>query len=169
MPTTRAYRAIAAQQGQSAAQRQLVGDPYRGHDASGDPLEVYLKGLAEWRKTASGMSNRRCLWCGSKKGLRSGTLPHVGLFWFCQNCEGSYRTCKSRRPIEVVEDAPELKVHLADAWGESSCGVGTQVTETPSPITVCTASRHLCASFLEVCFEFHRHFFHRQEQHRLLA
>lgn len=143
MPSPKAHRSVAAQQGRAAAQRQLAGGGMVSSECNGDPLERYLQDLAEWverTKYAFGpdvkAKDRKCLWCGKKQKLSVGRLSFVGGLYFCPDCEDSYRTCKERKVrSEIVETEPELKVHLADAWGVSSCGVGSRVSEHMNRVT----------------------------------
>lgn len=131
-----AHRATAASQGRAAAQRRLAGS-ITVTDRSGDPLDAYMQDLATWAKqNGYSTDSGKCLWCGKTARLKTGTLPFVGPLLYCPGCADSYRTCKDRAVcIETEEPEPELKVHWRDAWGASSCGIGSKTTENPRLVT----------------------------------
>lgn len=137
-PSKAAHRAAASEAGRGAAQRQLAGGE-AGWTGRGDPLDVYLQGMARWKRevgyTVEG-KRKRCLWCARATGLRTGSLPYVGDLLFCAGCAATYRTCKERvAHLDVSEVGLETKVHLRDGWGASSCGVGSRTTELMRDVT----------------------------------
>lgn len=137
MPSKAAHRAAAAHAGQGAAQRQLGGRS--GFAEAGDPLEMYLKGLADWvRRAGYSVDGKKkvCLWCQRPGGLKTGSLPYVGALLYCPACEPMYRTCKDRQVrIETEESEPETNVHLRDAWDVSACGVGQRTSPLMRDVT----------------------------------
>lgn len=137
-PSRAAHRAAAGEAGRGAAQRQLVGHA-TGFAEGGDPLELYLKGLADWvRRAGYSVDGKKkvCLWCQRPGGLKTGSLPYVGALLYCPACEPMYQTCKERRiRVECDENEPETKVHLRDGWDASACGVGSRTTDIMSKVT----------------------------------
>jgi len=131
-----AHRATAASEGRAAAQRQLAGS-VTVTDRSGDPLDAYIKDLAAWtERTGFTVDAGKCLWCGKTGRLKTGSLPFIGALLYCPQHQDAYRTCKERQVhIDAEEPEPELKVHWRDAWGASSCGIGSKTTENPRMVT----------------------------------
>lgn len=137
MPSARAHRGEASHQGRSAAQRELSRRGGIDGDEGGDPLERHLIALAEHaRRTKYDISVGRCFWCGGYN-CRTGSLKHVGPVLFCPACKNTYRTLKDGKLYDATETDAEamLKVHMADAWGKSHCGIGTRVTQNPKNVT----------------------------------
>lgn len=133
MPSKQAHRAVAAQQGRQAGQRELAGRE-TGQVEADDPLSTYLQSLVPYASAA--LERKRCLWCGKTSGVKRGMLPIVGDLYYCPLCRQTYMTAKLRQNLlDEEEDMPELKVHLADGWGESSCGVGHIVSKSMKKVT----------------------------------
>lgn len=149
MASKQAHRAAAASAGRKVAQRQMSGQQSGTCSDGGDPLEAYLKDLGAWARQAGySADSRSCLWCGRRTKLKTGWLLHVGTLCYCPYCAASFRACKERKPLDTKEADPELKVHMADAYGQSACGVGSKTTTVQKRITCKRCLSHYCAASL---------------------